>query len=693
MSITLSTSIKELNKVGASTARLLRLIGVEVVEDLLFYYPFRYDDFTQVTPIIALRPGMVTNVVGFVELIQNKRSPVKRMNITEALISDDTGMVKVIWFNQPFISKSVSIGSKLSISGNVDNDYSGPLFKSPSFEIVGNGGGTNTQGLVPNYHLTQGLTQKQLRFLINQILHLSDNFHDWLPWEIIERSGLLPLPEAIKKIHFPKVKSDLTEAKKRLSFNELFLIQLQSQAIAIESKEYLAPIIKFKQEETKSFVDKIGFTLTNDQKKAAWQIIQDLESDKPMMRLLEGDVGSGKTITAIIAMYNVALNDHQAVLMVPTEILAHQHFNNIVKMLAPYNIDVALVTSKESKVISSNEEVNKKNDVLKLISEGTVKVIIGTHALIQTAVEFKNLSLAIIDEQHRFGVEQRKKLIEKSGDDKTMPHLLSMTATPIPRSLALAIYGDLDVSIIKEMPKGRKKILTQVIPEEGRSFAYRFIKEEIDKGRQVFVVCPLIDISDKLGVKSVKEEYRKLNEEVFPELKIEMLHGKMKKEEKIEIMKDFVSNKINILVSTSVIEVGVDVPNSTIMLIEGSERFGLSQLHQFRGRVGRGEHQSYCFLFTDSNQDVVLTRLNVLADCNDGFALAQADLKLRGPGEVYGTMQKGFPELKIASLFDYDLMKLAKNEVSQLFTQDKSLSTWPELKEKSEEMKKAVHLE
>ncbi len=693
MSITLTTSIKELNKVGATTARLLRLLSIETVEDLLMYFPFRYDDFSKVVNISDLKAGMVVNIVGFVELIQNKRSPVKRMNITEALISDDTGTIRVIWFNQGYITRSLGVGSKVSISGRVDSDYSGALFKSPSFEVIGNVSAANTQGFVPNYHLTTGLTQKQLRFLIKQVLHLATNFNDWMPGNIVRQLNLFNLEEAIKKIHFPKVKNDLIEARKRLSFNELFLIQLQSQSLKRQAKKYKAPIISFKKNETIEFVNDLNFKLTNDQKKAAWQIIKDMEKDTPMTRLLEGDVGSGKTITAILAMYNAYLNKQQSVLMVPTEILAHQHYNGIQKLMSSYKVDIALLTSKGCKVVKNRVETTKKNVVLNTIKNGDVMVIVGTHALIQSDVVFKNLGLVIIDEQHRFGVEQRKKLIEKSGNKNTMPHLLSMTATPIPRSLALAIYGDLDVSIIREMPKGRKKIITQVIPGDGKNYVYDFIKNEIKNGRQVFVVCPLIDVSDKLGVKSVKEEFKKLSKDVFCEFSMAMLHGKMKKDEKAKIMNDFVNNEINILVSTSLIEVGVDVPNATIMLIEGSDRFGLSQLHQFRGRVGRGEYQSYCFLCADSNNQDTLNRISALVTSNDGFELAQADLKMRGPGEVYGTVQKGFPELKIASLFDYELMRSAKDEISKLFEFDSSLKTWPSIYEKSESLKKDVHLE
>ncbi|MCX6800233.1 MAG: ATP-dependent DNA helicase RecG, partial [Candidatus Falkowbacteria bacterium] len=580
--ITLSTSIKELIKVGTTTAKLLKSIDIEVVEDLLFYFPFRYDDYSDVTLIRELRPGMTTNIVGYVELIQNKRSPVKRMNITEALISDDSGTVKIIWFNQAFITKNVNIGDKISISGRVDSDYSGPFFKSPSFELIENNKGSHTQGFVPNYHLTAGLTQKHLRFLIKQVIHLTKNLEEWIPNTIVHQHNLLSISDAIRKIHFPETQNDLIDAKKRLGFNELFLIQLQSQLISLDSKKYTASKIDFNQIKIKEFVDKLPFDLTSDQKKTTWQIIQDLEKDKPMTRLLEGDVGSGKTIVAAIAMYSVALNRKQAVLMVPTEILANQHYQNIKKLFNGMEINIGLITRVDKKI---NKEIdppnlNEKNKSidLKYILENA-DMIIGTHALIQDQISFRDLSLVIIDEQHRFGVEQRKSLVNKTEDILRMPHLLSMTATPIPRSLALAIYGDLDVSIIKEMPKGRKKIITKIVSETKRQEAYNFIRDEINRGKQVFVVCPLIDISDKLGVKSVKEEFKRLDEIIFKDFKIAMLHGKMKKDEKNNIMKDFVENKINILVSTSVIEVGVDVPNATVMIIEGSDRFGLSQLH------------------------------------------------------------------------------------------------------------------
>ncbi len=697
----LNTDITKINRVGIATAKKLKKIGIETIYDLLFYFPFKYDDFSEITAIENLQPGIKANIVGTIELIQNKRSPKKRMNITEALILDETETIKVIWFNQPFIAKNLRVGDRVSLSGKVEDDYGSFVMKSPTYEKLssspiplrrkGSGEGYHTQGVVPNYHLTQNLTQKQVRFLIKQIIKLADNIQDWLPEETKKNQKLLDLPKAIKKIHFPKNKKEIKEARKRLAFNELFLIQLQSQIIKQDAINLIAEKIKFKEKETKKFVNSLPFRLTNTQKKSAWEIIQDLSKEKPMMRLLEGDVGSGKTVVACLAMLNIALNKKQSALMVPTEILANQHFESISKLFSKTSLKIGLIT-RSSQESSWDLQSKTKKDKRQEIAE-SADIIIGTHALIQEDINFKNLNLVIIDEQHRFGVEQRKALINKSGDKTTSPHLLSMTATPIPRSLALALYGDLDISIINEMPKGRKRIITKIVNEKKRSKAYQFIREKINEGQQVFVVCPLIDISDKLGVKSVKEEYKKLNEKIFPDLHIEFLHGKLKAKEKDEIMQKFLNNEVKILVSTSVIEVGIDVPNATIIMIEGADRFGLAQLHQFRGRVGRSDLQSYCLLFTDSAEQKTITRLQALEQYNNGFDLAKIDLKFRGPGEVYGTMQKGFPELKIASLFDYELMKQAQSEAIKLLKKDKSLKNWPKLKEKIDIYNQKIHLE
>jgi len=716
--ITLETDITKISRVGAATAKKLKRLGIANIRDLLFYFPWRYDDFSQLTQIDKLEPGKSANIVGQIELIQNKRSWKKRMYITEALVNDGSETLRVVWFNQPFIAQNLKTGDRVSLAGKVEEDYGGVMMTSPVYEkikipltpfVKGGNSAIHTQGLVPNYHLTANLTHKQVRFLIKQVIGLATRMADWLPVGVRRELRLLNLGEAIAKIHFPRSNLDITKARERLAFDELFLIQLESQLIKRELQKSQAWPIKFLEKETKKFVANLPFRLTNAQRQAAWEIIKDISKDKPMVRLLEGDVGSGKTLVACLAMLNAALNGYQAVLMVPTEILAKQHYDSICRFFAGFDIKIGLVTRSSKKMnyelrIMNNKENTKSENHNSLFIIHNSDVIIGTHALIQEKIKFKNLALAIIDEQHRFGVEQRKALIDKTLPqpssyqregvrERLMPHLLSMTATPIPRSLALALYGDLDISIINEMPQGRKKIVTQVVPEIKRRQAYNFIRQQIKAGRQAFVICPLIDLSDKLGVKSVEAEYQKLDKEIFPDLTIGKLHGRLKAPAKEKIMQEFLDNKIKVLVSTSVVEVGVDVPNATIMMIEGADRFGLAQIHQFRGRVGRSDYQSYCFLFTESEAEKTLKRLQALVNHHDGFELAKIDLKFRGPGEVYGTAQKGFPELKIASLFDYALMKQARDQAVKLIDQDPSLASWPGLKEKLGEWEGKAHLE
>lgn len=692
--INLDTKITELNRVGKTISGRLKILGIETAEDLLFYFPFRYDDFSSLKLIKNLQPGESTNVVGQIEMIQNKKSFKKGMHITEALINDETETLKVIWFNQPFIARNLKTGDKISLAGKVESDFSGPVMRSPSYEKLFNDQAVHTQGLVPNYHLTAGLTNKQLRFLMKQAIPLAKEISDWLPSEIVSSQGFCSLSDAIRKIHFPKNKDDITEAKNRLSFNEIFFIQLQQQIARNDLEKSIAPEIIFSENKTKRFVESLPFKLTDSQRKAAWEILIDMGKSRPMSRILSGDVGSGKTIVAVIAMLNAVLSGKQAALMAPTEILARQHFETFCKLFYNYNFQIALLTGSEKKIFSNTGTRNiKKSEIKSLKSE----IMIGTHSLVQKEVKFKNLGLAIIDEQHRFGVNQRAALIRTNTDSngltETSPHYLSMTATPIPRSLALAIYGDLDLSTLNQMPSERKKIITKLIFEEKREIAYKFIRKEIENGRQVFVICPLIDESDKLGVKSVKTEFKKLDQEIFPEIKIGILHGKMKSDEKEKIMREFQDNIIKILVSTSVIEVGIDIPNASVMMIEGADRFGLAQLHQFRGRVGRSNFQSYCLLFTENSSDKTNKRLNALLTCHDGFALANMDLKLRGAGEIYGTVQKGFPDLKIADLFDYKLMKKAKHEAEKIIARSPDLEKYPDLKSKIDNARLNAHLE
>ncbi|MBN1326128.1 ATP-dependent DNA helicase RecG [Candidatus Falkowbacteria bacterium] len=685
----LNTPIEKLSRVGKVSARYLKSLGIFTALDLIYNFPYRYEDYSSILDIKDLKPEQTVTIRGKIITIKNRRSFRKKMYITEAIIEDITDSIKVVWFNQPFLIKNLRVGDEIFISGKVESDnLLGLQFVSPIYEKINGQKSLNTAKIVPIYSLSGNLTIKQLRFLVNQALNSVKLIKEFLPEFVLNKNKLIPLKLALKEIHFPKSFKNLEKARYRLKFDELFLIALRSQQIRKYLAKSIAPAIQFKEKEIKEFVDSLNFKLTDDQKKAAWQILLDMEKKIPMNRLLEGDVGSGKTIVAALAILNAILSGYQAVFMAPTEILAKQHFLTLKKLFSD-KIKIALLTSSEKTTNYLDNQLSE-DWLLAEIKNKKVDLIIGTHALIEDKVEFNNLGLAIIDEQHRFGVEQRKKIKEKSHNNK-IPHFLSMTATPIPRSLALILYGDLDLSIIKEMPKGRKKIITKLVSEENRIKAYQFIKSEIKKGQQTFVICPLIDPSDKLGVKSVTDEYKKLSQKIFPDLKIGLLHGKLKSDEKDEVMKKFKENKIQILVSTSVIEVGIDIPNATIMMIEGAERFGLAQLHQFRGRVGRGEYQSYCFLFCD-NTEKTAERLSALTKSNDGFTLAEYDLKFRGPGEVYGLKQSGMPDLKIASFNDIDLIYLSKKEAKE-FLDKYEIENFLELSRKLKEIKMIDHLE
>lgn len=675
----LNSPLSDLNRVGKTNAQLLKKLGLDYVQDLLFYFPFRYDDFTICLRIADLENGLSANVIGTIDLIQNRKSYKRKLSITEALVSDESGTIKVLWFNQPFLTRTLNVGDKISLAGSLSENNGQLAFVSPQYEKIYDNNLVNTQGLIPNYHTTEKLTQKQIRFLLKQVINLSEKIEDWLPQRIIKKLNLLNLNDALYKIHFPKNNDEVYNAKRRLAFNELFLIQVKAQLIRLELNKRTALKINFQEEKTKEFVDSLPFKLSDAQKITAWEIIKDLEKSIPMNRLLEGDVGSGKTLVAIIAILNTALNNKKSVLMVPTGILAQQHFNSLTRLLKPYDFKIGLMTGAK-----------------KPADYNHLDIIIGTHALIQDKIKFSDLALVVIDEQHRFGVEQREKLLRFNDSTKLTPHFLSMTATPIPRSLALTLYGDLDLSIIDEMPRGRKTIITKLVKEEGRSLAYDFIRQEIKNGRQAFVICPMINESDKLGVKSVKTEHEKLDKEIFPELSVGLLHGKMKSKEKEDVMRDFQDGKTSVIVATSLIEVGIDIPNATLMIIEGADRFGLAQLHQFRGRIGRSDIQSYCFLFPsheEINNPKTLERLDALTKYNDGFALAKIDLELRGAGEMYGLNQSGWPELQVASIFDYEIIKEAKTETELLLAQDPELKNYPLLVNKLNHWDNKAHLE
>lgn len=691
MSITLKTNITNLPKVGEKISKKINKLGIHKIMDLLFYYPSRYDDYSKITDIINLKIGETTTIKGQVNLIANKRAWKRKMYITECLINDTTENLKIIWFNQPFITKMIKQGDEVFFSGKIESTNYGLQMVNPSYEKEKTDQ-THTARIVPIYPLTEKLTAKQVRYLIKSVLPLAKEIEEWLPDNIIIKYNLLPIHQAIREVHFPTNLKTLAQARTRLKFNEHLLIQLKTESIRKKISNQKAPTTEFNEELTKKFVASLPFILTDSQKKSAWEILKELNKKQPMNRLLQGDVGSGKTVVAALAMLNVIDNKLQCALMAPTEILANQHYQTIQSLFDNFNIKIALLT--RTKKILSGKETTQKN-ILKSIENNDVDIIIGTHSIIQQKVNFNKLGLVVVDEQHRFGVDQRKLLKQKKqvASNDEMPHLLSMTATPIPRSLALTLYGDLDLSLITEMPKNRKKIITKIVAPNNRDKTYNFINEEIKKNRQAFVICPLIEESDKLGVKAATAEYKKLSKNIFPHLNVGLLHGKLKKDDKQKEMDNFINNKTNILVATSVVEVGVDIPNATIMIIEGADRFGLAQLHQFRGRVGRYKHQSYCFLFTDSQNNKTFERLKSLVESHNGFQIAEKDLELRGSGEIYGLKQSGFPNLKIATLTDFLIIKQTKEAAKNIFSSDPTLHKYDGLKKRLEDFTHTIHLE
>lgn len=702
----LNTKIENLYNVGDVYKKYLNKLGIYNIRDLLYHFPSRYDDLSSVKPIIEARSGESATFKGKLLNIASRRARNKRMTITEAIISDDTSTLKVIFFNQPYLERFFKTGDSLVLAGKVDyRPYLGKYLSNPVYDKTTTPPSAHLGRIVPHYPETRGISSRWLRSKIKSLLKLSYDLIDPLPAQIKDKLDLINLDEAIRQIHFPDFEQSLKAATRRLAFDELFLIALRTEIIRDKFKSLEAQKIKFRKKEVNSFVNSLPFKLTNCQRKASWEIIIDLGKNKPMNRLLNGDVGSGKTIVAALAALCVYLDKKQTAIMAPTEVLAYQHYQNFLNLFKSFNIEIELLTNNYH--LSTKRGQLKKTDSKYL----TADIIIGTHALIQKGVKFKNLALAVIDEQHRFGVKQRAQ-IKKENESGITPHLLSMTATPIPRTLTLSLYGDLDVSTLNEYPAERQKIKTYLISPNKRNKAYKFIKNEVKKGRQVFVICPLISAEggpasaslagrpggEKMAFdfdnrKAAIDEYNKLKKSIFPELKIGLLHGRMKSTDKEQIMNRFKNKQIDILVSTSVVEVGVDIPNATVMMIEGAERFGLSQLHQFRGRVGRSKYQSYCFLFTESWQDEIKTRLKVIASTDNGFKIAEADLKLRGPGEIYGEKQHGIADLRFASLFDNNMINAAKNEAKKIIFLDPTLKTWPRLLDEFNKFERETHLE
>lgn len=844
MPVLLNTPIESVARIDRRILPALKRLGIRTLRDLLFHFPARYDDFSNEKDIAGVFPGETVSVQGAIEKISVHRTFKKRLALTEAVIRDETGKIKAVWFNQPFLARNLKEGFFVRFSGKVAKGPGGAYLQSPSYERVGgNARAIHTGGLVAVYPETRGITSRWFRYLVSNFIRASKNLVDPIPPDILKRNNLPRLSEALSRIHFPKTREEAQRAERRFIFEDLFLIQLRALRERNRLKEKRAPEIPLDVPLIKKFVRSLPFSLTDAQRRSLWEIGNDLVKPSPMNRLLEGDVGSGKTVVAAAAALLAVRAGYRAVFMAPTEILARQHFATLEKLLKPFSVSLGFRTGAEKRFFDAD-------------------VVVGTHALIQKHISFENLGLVVVDEQHRFGVNQRqaltrsqttnssestnekivekelsyklggiffkiqedlgrfcrerqygdeleKKLVEAQIDFKReypievggrksnfvdfivenrilvdlkakpfveksdyyqmkryleianirlglivnfqdkylkpkrilgmkkfvdsnifvasnryVPHFLSMSATPIPRTLALSIYGDLDLSILDEMPKSRKSIATEIVEPGKREATYQFIHGEVKKGRQVFVICPRIETPSTNNesvanirmselqkrmweVKAVKDEYKKLSERVFPNLSVAMLHGKMPAKtrqrrdlggsalggkSKEEVMKDFRDGKIDILVSTSVVEVGVDIPNASVMMIEGAERFGLAQLHQFRGRVGRGAEQSYCFLFP-TEEGAASRRLRAVRDAKSGFELAQKDLEIRGPGNMFGIEQSGFSQHALKGITDAELVRAVRREAIELLKTDPGLRNHSALAQKLTEMEEEVHWE
>lgn len=683
----LDTKIETFFKLQKPQLAALKKLGIFSVQDALLYFPVRYLDFSKTQNLKDIKAGENVTVKTTIKSITGRFSFRGRISLAEAIVSDDTGSIKVVWFNQGYLAKSLKKGDEIFLAG-APEPYKGKLqFTNPIYEKVSDFP-VHTSRLVPVYRLKNGLYPKTFRNLIKACLPLKDSLDEILPMETLEQHGLPRLSQTVGFSHFPESPEQAEAAKKRLAFEEIFINQLAAHKTRLILQKKKAHAIGFDQNLAKEFLHRLPFELTPGQKKAAWEILQDLQKNMPMNRLLEGDVGSGKTLVALMAAVQASAKGFQAVFLAPTEILAKQHFETAKKVVMEpksLNFNTRCILLTQGYSIVNNKPIQKPR-LREEIKTGMPGLYFGTHALLQKTVKFKKLALVIIDEQHRWGVEQRAKLIQSQN---RVPHLLSLSATPIPRTLKLAMFGELDISQIKTKPKDRKPINTRLVEPDGRAKAYQFLSEQISLGRQAFVITPLIEESDVLGVKAAKLELAAL-QKTFPGLKIGLLHGKMKSKEKEAAMADFLANRTQILVATSVVEVGVDVPNASVMVIEGAERFGLSQLHQFRGRVGRAEHQSYCLLFTSNEKAESRNRLETFSKISDGFELAEADLKSRGFGELYGQTQAGW-NLKYFDPAYLSLVEPAKQAAMGLLKENFDLERHPELNFRIKD--KIIHFE
>ena len=655
----LDSPVTAIKSIGPEKSRKLSRLGILTVKDLIEHFPRDYEDRSQVVPISEIKLNEENTFRGRVRGIPEDMR-VKNLRIVRARIEDSTGGILAVWYNQPYMKKAFKEGAEYIFTGKAVRKYNNIEIQSPEFEIVSKGSILSGGRIVPVYSSTSGISQKMLRSIIKDTLDYAGNqIHDFIPTSIRKKYKLCDRNYAVSNIHFPESNESFFIARRRLVFEELFMLQTALLKMKSSVNKGKSGIVFKNINCAKEILNALPFELTDAQKKVMREIVNDIKSGKSMNRLVQGDVGSGKTAVALVTAFIAIRNGYQSALMAPTEVLAGQHYEFISKILDSLGIKTVLLTGSLKK--------KEKEKALELIKSGEAKMVIGTHAVIQENVEFQKLGMVITDEQHRFGVRQRGTLSEKGEN----PHVLVMTATPIPRTLALILYGDLDISIIDHLPPGRQKIDTLSVNSSYHERIYSFIRKEVDRGRQVYIICPMIDENDKLDVQDVTTYTEKLKNEIFSDYSVECMHGKIKPQKKQEIMEEFAKNNINILVSTTVIEVGINVPNATIMMIENAERFGLAQLHQLRGRVGRGSEKSYCILVCDSKSKVAKERMNMMTKSSDGFEISEMDLKLRGPGEFFGTRQHGLPEMKIANLYkDMNILKEAQKASLEIMNMD-----------------------
>jgi ATP-dependent DNA helicase RecG len=653
----LDSKVTEIKGVGEAVAAKLAILGIRTIADMIDTFPRRYEDYSSVTAINQLQPGQTT--IQAIITGAKGRYVRRGMHITEAIATAGNDSVRLIWFNQPYRATSIKSDQQYFISGNYELSHQRFAIMNPSIELV-NDFPVNTARMLPVYRETKGFSSRQLRVLLQRVRSLIDGLPEVLPEDIITKAQLMSHADAMQALHFPQSTEQLADARRRLGFEEVFQLSLASLLNKQDQQQELGIKIPFNEKQAQAFVKHLPFTLTDEQRKVIWQICLDMQRAQPMNRLVEGDVGSGKTVVATMAALMVLRSGMQVALMAPTELLARQHAETIHKLLLPLGLG-----DRVGLLVGSLKQAQKQA-ARDAITDGRCTFIIGTQALIQDSVFTKSLGLVIIDEQHRFGVDQRKQLQAKAGH---MPHVLSLTATPIPRSLALTLYGELDISVIAEKPTGRTPVITSIISPNSQTQLFADIVKQLNNGRQLFVVCPLISDSSLAPGASAEAVFKQLSKKELKNYRVGLLHGKLKPLEKNQVMQQFVRHKLDALIATTVIEVGVDVPNATMMLIESAERFGLAQAHQLRGRVGRGEHQGYCYLLL-SDSRAPNKRLRALESSNDGFKLAELDLELRGPGAIYGTLQHGALDLRIAKLSDTKLIASAR-QAAQAFIDSK----------------------